>query len=117
MPNATATDATLVASTGRRTVVRRSTVGDGTRSSHHPNTAKTTSDEPNMPSVRPLVHPQVCPFEMPSSSVTNPAANSRAPIGSRRWSEREGTCGTSVVNMTSAMTPSAVANQNSMCQS
>ena len=34
MPNATATDATLVASTGRVTVVRRSTVGEDTRSSH-----------------------------------------------------------------------------------
>jgi hypothetical protein len=70
-----------------------------------------------MPIVRALVQPQVCPFEIPSSSVTKPAASRTAPRGSRRSSERDGTWGTRKVNMISAMTPSAVANQNSMCQS
>src|SRR5690606_13410791 len=115
--NPTETDARFVVSTGSRAVVRRSPIGDGERSSHHPNSTKITADAENMASVVALVQPQPAPFEMPSSRVISPAASPSAPTGSNRSRATGGTCGTSVVNTTIAVRPSAAENQNSMCQS
>ncbi len=106
----------LVSSTGARSVVRRSTIGDGIASCHAANNPKVTSEAASSDSVSRSVQPQTAPLEIGSSSSTSPAASSTVPSGSKRPVDTGGTAGTRVTNSTNAVTPSPVVSQNSACQ-
>ncbi len=103
--------------TGRRAVVRRSTIGESTRNCHQPNTANTSNDDANNPTVVAEDQPQLPPLEIPSSNATRATASSTVPSGSNRSALRGGRRGTITVNSTRHPTPIAVANQNRACHS
>ena len=78
----------LVHSTAGRAETRRSTSGDGTRSSIRPHTANSTAAAMSRPMTRGLPQPHSVPLEIASSRQTSAAPRPAAPGRSKRPPER-----------------------------
>jgi len=69
--------------TGRRAATRRSTTGDGCRSTHQPQAGNATAASANNERVRADAQPQSAPLETASNSEIRPTARPDAPTRSR----------------------------------